>query len=306
METIEKTIITVEATVNAPVQKVWKLWTTPEHITMWNNASDDWHTPHAENDVRVGGNFLWRMEAKDGSFGFNFVGVYNEIKTNELIVYTIGDGRRVKITFSSSGNNTRIEEIFEAETTNPIEMQRDGWQAILDNFKKYAELDLKSSKTPSVTINRITPCLWFDTQAEEAAKFYTKIFKNSEIGTISRYGKEGFEFHGMPEGTVLTVSFKLDGQDFTALNGGPKFKFNEALSFVVGCETQEEIDYFWTKLTEGGEEGQCGWLKDKFGLSWQIVPNMVGQLMSDPNRAGRVMQALLQMRKFNIEKLLQA
>jgi uncharacterized protein YndB with AHSA1/START domain len=139
METKEKTIITVEVTVNVPVQKVWKLWTTPGHIIKWNNASDDWHTPHAANDLRVGGRFLSRMEAKDGSFGFDFEGVYNEVITNELISYTLDDDRKVKIAFSSFGNKTRIVEKFEAENTNSFEMQKGGWQAILNNFKTYAE-----------------------------------------------------------------------------------------------------------------------------------------------------------------------
>jgi uncharacterized protein YndB with AHSA1/START domain len=139
METQEKTIITVEATVNSPVNKVWKFWTVPEHITQWNHASDDWHSPHATNDLRVGGSFSARMEAKDGSFGFDFGGVYDDVKTNERIAYTMGDGRKVKITFSSSGNETRIVEKFEAESTNSHEMQKGGWQAILNNFKKYAE-----------------------------------------------------------------------------------------------------------------------------------------------------------------------
>ena len=139
METANKTTVTVENTVKSPVEKVWKLWTLPEHITKWNNASDDWHSPFAENDLRVGGKFLFRMEAKDGSFGFDFSGMYNELKMHELIAYTIGDGRKVKITFSSSGNETKVVEIFEIESINPIEMQRGGWQAILDNFKKYVE-----------------------------------------------------------------------------------------------------------------------------------------------------------------------
>ena len=139
METISKTKITVENTVKAPVEKVWKFWSKPEHITKWCAASDDWHTPRAENDLRTGGKFSSRMEAKDGSFGFDFGGVYDEVKTNELIAYTIGDGRKVKITFSSTGSETEIVETFEAEGTNPIEMQRGGWQSILDNFKKYVE-----------------------------------------------------------------------------------------------------------------------------------------------------------------------
>jgi len=139
MATDNKTAITVENTVKAPVEKVWELWKEPEHIKKWANASDDWHTPHAENDLKTGGKFLSRMEAKDGSFGFDFGGVYDEVRKNEYIEYTIGDGRKVKITFKPLGNETRITETFEAENENPIEMQRGGWQAILDNFKKYAE-----------------------------------------------------------------------------------------------------------------------------------------------------------------------
>ena len=139
METKEKTIITVEAVVNAPVEKVWESWTRPEHITKWCSASDDWHVPRAENDVRVGGSFLTRMEAKDGSFGFDFVGVYDAVKPNEYIEYTIGDGRNVKIHFTPQGNKTKVTESFEPEGTNPVEMQKGGWQAILNNFKKYTE-----------------------------------------------------------------------------------------------------------------------------------------------------------------------
>jgi predicted 3-demethylubiquinone-9 3-methyltransferase (glyoxalase superfamily) len=154
--------------------------------------------------------------------------------------------------------------------------------------------------------NQITPCLWFENQAEEAANFYTSIFKNSKIESISRYGKEGFEIHGQKEGTVLTVGFQINGQSFTALNGGPFFKFNEAISFQVFCETQEEIDGYWSKLTDGGEEGQCGWLKDKFGVSWQIVPAVLPELMRNPARAEGVTKALLQMKKMDIEKLQRA
>lgn len=139
METATKTTITVQSTVNAPVEKVWKLWNSPEHITKWCSASDDWHTPRAENDLRVGGKFSSRMEAKDGSMGFDFGGVYDEIRPNEYIEYTIGDGRKVTINFTADGNTTKIVESFEAENTNSVELQRGGWQAILDNFKKYTE-----------------------------------------------------------------------------------------------------------------------------------------------------------------------
>ena len=139
MNATEKINITVATTVNAPVAKVWEFWTNPKHITNWNNASDDWHTPRAENDLRVGGKFLSRMEAKDGSMGFDFNGVYDEVKTNELIAYTIEDGRKVKINLEDLGNETNITETFEAENENSVELQRGGWQSILDNFKKYTE-----------------------------------------------------------------------------------------------------------------------------------------------------------------------
>lgn len=157
---------------------------------------------------------------------------------------------------------------------------------------------------------KIITCLWFDGQAEEAAKFYTSVFRNSTIGKISRYGKEGYEVHGKQAGTVMTVSFTLNGSEFTALNGGPQFTFNEAISLQVSCDTQQEIDYYWSKLklTEGGEEGPCGWLKDKYGLSWQIVPAVLPEMMTDPDqeKTERVMKAFLQMKKFDIEALQQA
>ena len=139
MENTNNAIITVTTTVLAPAEKVWKLWTNPKHILKWNNASDDWHTTHAENDLWVGGKFLSRMEAKDGSFGFDFIGIYDLVKENKLVEYTMGDGRKVIIVFTGIGNTTNIVETFEAENENSIEMQRSGWQAILDNFKKYAE-----------------------------------------------------------------------------------------------------------------------------------------------------------------------
>jgi predicted 3-demethylubiquinone-9 3-methyltransferase (glyoxalase superfamily) len=149
----------------------------------------------------------------------------------------------------------------------------------------------------------ITPCLWFDHQAEQAVNFYLSVFKNSRIDHISRYGSEGFEIHGQREGTVMGIRFRLDGQPFSAINGGPVFHFNEAISFQVYCDTQEEIDYYWDKLTEQGEEVQCGWLKDQFGVSWQVVPTILEELLNDPSRADRVTKAFLQMKKFDIEKL---
>ena len=150
----------------------------------------------------------------------------------------------------------------------------------------------------------ITPCLWFDTEGEDAAKFYTSIFPNSRITDVSRYESAG----PRPEGTVMTVSFELDGQKFVALNGGPEFTFSEAISFQVLCETQEEVDNYWSSLADGGEEGPCGWLKDKFGLSWQIIPRRLPELLGDPDRdrSERVMQAMLSMKKIDLEPLEQA
>ena len=150
-------------------------------------------------------------------------------------------------------------------------------------------------------MRKVTPCLWFDTEGEDAAKFYTSVFPNSKILEVARYGSAG----PRPEGTVMTVNFELDGHEFVALNGGPDFTFSEAVSFQVNCESQEEVDTYWSKLSEGGEEGPCGWLKDKFGLSWQIVPARLPELLSHPDRerSQRVMAAMLNMKKIEIDAL---
>src|SRR5437660_12484374 len=157
-------------------------------------------------------------------------------------------------------------------------------------------------------MQKITPFLWFDDKAEEAATFYTSVFKNSKIGKIARYDESGEKASGRPKGSVMTVEFELEGQEFVALNGGPMFKFTEAISFVVNCETQEEVDYFWTKLSVGGEESRCGWLKDKFGLSWQVVPTVLIEMLADKDaaKAKRVMHAMLQMDKIDIPTLKKA
>ena len=150
-------------------------------------------------------------------------------------------------------------------------------------------------------MQKITPCLWFDTEGEEAAQFYTSVFPNSRIVEVTRYGSAG----PRAEGTVMTVSFELDGQGFVALNGGPDFTFNEAISLQVDCDSQDEVDSYWNALSDGGEEGPCGWLKDKYGVSWQIVPRVLTELISDPDqeKAQRVMAAMLQMRKIEIAEL---
>ena len=160
------------------------------------------------------------------------------------------------------------------------------------------------------TMQKITSNLWFDSQAEEAANYYVSIFKNSRIGRTTYFGKEGFEIHGRPAGSVMTIEFILEGQTFIGLNGGPHFKFNEAVSFIVNCDTQEEIDYYWNKLSEGGDKNaqQCGWLKDKFGLSWQVVPTILDDMFMGPasKKSEAVMKALLKMKKLDIQKLEEA
>ena len=159
-------------------------------------------------------------------------------------------------------------------------------------------------------IQKITPCLWFDDQAEDAVAFYAGIFPNSKIVNIARYGEAGYEQHRKPAGSVMTVAFELHGQAFTALNGGPIFKFNEAVSFQVNCETQKEVDHYWGELSKGGDEKaqMCGWLKDKYGVSWQIVPRVLIEMINDPDsgKSGRVMEAMLQMKKIEIEKIKRA
>ena len=159
-------------------------------------------------------------------------------------------------------------------------------------------------------IQKISPFMWFDNQAEEAAKFYTGIFKNSQILTVTHYGNAGTEIHGRPPGSVMTVAFELEGQSFVALNGGPVFKFNEAISFVVNCDSQDEIDFYWDKLSDGGDKSaqQCGWLKDKYGASWQVVPRLLIELITDEDkaRADRAMAAVLKMKKIDIETLKRA
>ena len=159
-----------------------------------------------------------------------------------------------------------------------------------------------------IRTNKIVSCLWFDTQAEEAAKFYVSVFKNSKMGQVTRYGKEGFEIHGRQAGSVMTADFELEGAKFVALNGGPHFNFTEAVSFQVHCETQDEIDYFWNTLSQGGSEGPCGWLKDKFGLSWQVVPTALIEMLTGPDaeKSQRVTKAFLQMKKFDIAALKRA
>ena len=176
-------------------------------------------------------------------------------------------------------------------------------------FMNYSNVSKIGEEKPS-HIQKITPFLWFDNQAEQAANYYVSVFKNSEMGQVTRYGKEGYEIHGMDEGSVMTVDFDIENQKFIALNGGPVFKFNEAISFQVLCDSQKELDYYWEKLSEGGDKNaqQCGWLKDKYGVSWQIVPKVLFKMIQDKDqvKSQRVMKAMLQMQKLDIQTLIQA
>lgn len=176
-------------------------------------------------------------------------------------------------------------------------------------FMNYSNAS-KIGEEKSSHIQKITPFLWFDNQAEQAANYYVSVFKNSKMGQVTRYGKEGYEIHGMDEGSVMTVDFDIENQKFIALNGGPVFKFNEAISFQVLCDSQKELDYYWEKLSEGGDKNaqQCGWLKDKYGVSWQIVPRVLYNLIQDKDqlKSQRVMKAMLQMKKLDIQTLIQA
>ncbi|HEX3020450.1 MAG TPA: VOC family protein [Chitinispirillaceae bacterium] len=160
------------------------------------------------------------------------------------------------------------------------------------------------------SVQKIATNLWFDDQAEEAVKFYTSIFKNSSIGKMTRYGKAGYEYHGRPAGSVMTIEFQIEGQSFVVLNGGSVFKFTEAISFIISCESQQEVDYYWEKLSEDGDPQaqQCGWLKDRFGVSWQVIPNVLKEMISDPDpqKSQRVMNAMFPMKKIDIETLKQA
>ena len=160
----------------------------------------------------------------------------------------------------------------------------------------------------AIAAQKIRPCLWFDTEAEEAARFYVSVFPNSRIGSVNRYVKGGQEIHGKPAGSVMAVEFEIDGQKFVGLNGGPQFKFTEAVSFQIHCKNQEEVDYYWSRLGEGGKEVACGWLKDKFGLSWQVVPTQLFEFLSsgDPAKSERVTKAFMQMKKFDIAQLKRA
>ena len=255
--------IQISNTISKPVDQVWKIYTQPDHITRWNYASLDWHTTQSENDLRPGGRFSSRMEAKDGSFGFDFGGIYDEIITNKLIRYTMGDGRKATVNFIPKGDQTQIQIFFDSESENSIEMQQAGWQAILDNFKGYAE-----------NAQKVIPYLWYDKNALEAAEFYISIFPDSKLFSVGK-------IYDTPSGDCDMITFQLLGLEIQSIGAGPEFHFNSSLSFMVTCTSKEELSEFYEKLSPNGEilmplgeypfSPYYVWFSDQYGLNWQLI-----------------------------------
>lgn len=291
--------ITIETNVAAPIEKVWRAYTTPADIVRWNAASADWHTTRASVDLREGGTFSSRMEAKDGSTGFDFEGTYTQLVEHELIEYAFGD-RKAEVRFTPGPQGVGVRVTFDPETTHPVEVQRGGWQAILDNFTRYVERTAAAGSAPSG--QRIMPCLWFKSEALEAAQFYVSVLG----GSVDKVHHAAVQPPGNKQGDVLFVEFTLAGQRYQSLNGRQQDAFNDAISMSLSCEDQAEVDRLWAALTsEGGRPVACGWLKDKYGLSWQIVPRRLMQLIADPDpdRARRAFQAMMHMVKIDIATL---
>lgn len=285
METKNATTITVATTIAAPIENVWKLWTEPEHIKKWNNASDHWHTPKAQNDLRKGGKFIIRMESKDGKIGFDFSGVYDNVKTNELISYTLDDGRKVKITFTSVGNNTKVEEAFEAESENSIDMQESGWQSILNNFKKYTEL-----KQHTATLSKVGTYLNFSRNTEEAFNFYKSVFGGEFLGDIMRLGDAPVQ-EGMPplakedKNLVMHIALPIMGNHLLMGTDAPeslgfKMNFGNNIHICLEPNTREETKRLFDALAKGGTVtmnlddmfwgAYYGTVTDKFGVQWMF------------------------------------
>ena len=288
--------ITVQTNVAAPIEKVWRAYTTPADIMQWNAASDDWHTTAATLDLREGGAFSSRMEAKDGSMGFDFAGIYTKVVQHQCIEYAFGD-RSAQVEFTENAQGITVSVSFDAETTHSIEQQRSGWQAILDNFKHYVERATKLKARFKASKNTI--CLWFNNDAEQAAAFYAQTFPDSVIGAVHRAPSD---YPGGKQGQVLTVEFTVCGVACIGLNGGDVFKHNEAFSFQIATEDQAETNHYWSAIVgNGGSESACGWCKDKWGLSWQITPRALTEAMAaGGDTAKRAFAAMMEMRKIDV------
>jgi len=312
---VQKEDLVVTRIIDAPLPLVWQAWTDPAHVMRWWGPKY-YTSPSCKIDLREGGSYIFSMRAPKEMGGQDSytAGVYQKIVPMERLEFTQSlsdkDGNRIDpaqvgmppdfpkeirtvVVFKALGNMTELT-ITEYNWTP-------GQMAVYSLAGMHQSIDKLAESLANAPKQTITPFLWFNDQAEEAVKFYTSIFKNSKVGSISRYGPEG----PGPNGSVMSVTFSLNGQDFMALNGGPIYTFNPAISFYVNCETQEEVDELWEKLSEGGEEVQCGWLTDKFGLSWQIVPSILNKLLQDKDarKAQSVTRAMLQMKKLDIEAL---
>jgi predicted 3-demethylubiquinone-9 3-methyltransferase (glyoxalase superfamily)/uncharacterized protein YndB with AHSA1/START domain len=293
---------------DAPRDLVWKCHTTPELVRRWLLGPSGWTMPVCEIDLRVGGRYryVWRnADGRDMGMG----GVFREVVAPERLVATelfdedwtggetvttqVFSERAGKTTLTLTVRYSSKEARDAALNTGMTDGMEAGYGRLDELFAGARLLRADSGKTP-----KISPFLWFDKEAEEAANHYVSIFKNAKVRSVVRSGDAG----PGPKGGVMVVDFEIDGQKFTALNGGPHFKFNESVSFVVDCKDQAEVDYYWERLVEGGAPGQCGWLKDKFGLSWQIVPRRLTELMSDPDagKARRATEAMLKMSKIDV------
>ena len=291
--------ITVETVVVAPLAQVWSAYTTPADIVKWNAASDDWHTTASTVDLREGGAFSSRMEAKDGSFGFDFAGTYTKVIPHKLIEYSFGD-RVCTVEFMPGAAGVTVRVTFDGEATHSEEQQRHGWQAILSNFKQHVEAGARRSASMP---NKNTICLWFDGTALEAATFYAETFPNSTVTAVHRAPAD---YPNGKKGDVLTVEFTVAGIACLGLNGGPIFKHSEAFSFQIATDDQAETDRLWNAIVgNGGQESACSWCKDKWGLSWQITPRALSAAITDPDPAAaqRAFAAMMTMRKIDISKI---
>ncbi len=281
--------ITVATTVAAPIDRIWRAYTTPVDIMKWNAATADWHTTKATVDLREGGAFSSRMEAKDGSMGFDFAGTYTKIVPHQRIEYAFGD-RRAEVEFTRGAKGVTVRVTFDSEPTHSIEQQRGGWQAILDNFRKHVEARV---------VAKNTICLWFDKDAEAAARFYAATFPDSSVGPIHRAPSD---YPSGKAGDVLTVEFTVAGVHCLGINGGPMFKHNEAFSFQIATESQEETDRLWNAIVgNGGQESACGWCKDKWGINWQITPRVLTEAIAAGGaEAKRAFDAMMGMKKIDV------
>jgi predicted 3-demethylubiquinone-9 3-methyltransferase (glyoxalase superfamily) len=313
--------VTLERTFAAPIEDVWELWTTKDGIESWWGP-EGFRVEVRKLDLRVGGELLYAMIAAGSEqIAFMQKAGMPRITEHRNGFTDVTPLRRLAYTsvtdFIPGVAPYEVETVVELEQTKPgvkmmitfdamhdahwTEMATLGWSSELDKLGKVLAANQETRRKP---MKKITPFLWFDGQAEQAMKFYTSIFPNSKELSVSRYGEGGLG----PAGSVMTASFVLNGEEFVALNGGPQFKFTPAVSFLVNCETQEEVDRYWDRLGAGGREDPCGWLQDKFGLSWQIIPTLLPQLLQDKDkaRAGRVMTAMMKMTKIDMKALKEA